>query len=572
MEEPLRCSLENLPSIRNPKDPYTAVSYFWGETKGTVVVDCDGRSLEITRSAYDVLRHLRHKTKTSRVWIDRLCINQEDLAEKETVVKRMPDIYASAREVVIWLGGTRPQDEHFFDDYRRWRESKKISTPFHFISLLGRGWFTRKWIIQEAVRAQPGTLTVMCGPNVVPWDGEYGFARFVLHERTGLYVGDVAESEKIQQAIGTVRFIDENRNTTERPSLFDILLRTRYTDASNVTDYVAAVLGLAGDWNTHCDLSPRYGPPGEENSASVKYREFVNFAEWDIRQNGSIRVLAYASGPKEPGGLPSWVPDWTIKDMPEPLSTYSETNAFCSAPCTGGEWTPIGKVRDTIGHPTLEVQGEVIDIVGPVTPEAPAEFSKSRVRTNYDEKARNEVGLWLQKCLDVGTRSRGSFQGAGDFEQFAKAISFRFNIGDSFTVQHFRHPQHHAEFVADYLRQMTGQQLSDLATTDGRRSFLDTREGGPFPPEVVIAHVEEPLRRWAVKRRFCRTEKGRMGFVPAKATTGDKICLIRGHCAPYVLRKQGSRYLAVGECYIEGVMDVMPENVRKPGKDKFILT
>jgi hypothetical protein len=119
------------------------------------------------------------------------------------------------------------------------------------------------------VLAKNGAFTVMCGSKGMPWDD--GFARFLLDLGMTLHIGAISNDTKtrIQQTIRTVRFIEERRRQrTEkvwRPlsSLFHLLLRTRFTDASNVTDYVAAVLGLAPDWNIGCGLSPAYGSPGE---------------------------------------------------------------------------------------------------------------------------------------------------------------------------------------------------------------------------------------------------------------------------------------------------------------------
>jgi hypothetical protein len=554
--------LEGLASIKAPDAPYTAISYCWSEATGVVSIECDGAKFQITRSAYNVLRRLRHATKTRRLWVDGLCINQQDPVEKEAVVKRMRDIYSSAAEVVIWLGEAGSQDERFFDDYTRWVETKELGTPYHFLGLLRRAWFTRKWILQEAILAKPDALTVACGARTIPWDGPDGFASFVLNQKMGLHVGKVPESDGIQQAIRTVRFIDERR-TNKRPasSLFHILLRTRYTDASNMTDYVAAVLGLAKDWDAHCGLNPAYGGSGEENSEAVKYREFVNLAAWDVRQNRSIRVLAYASGPKEELGcsLPSWVPDWTIKDGPEPLSTYSPMHRY------RGSKEKVGKVHlHEDGHPLLEVEGAVIDEIGAVTAQAPAEFSRSRLRVEYADEpaARSEVRQWFEQCLALAVNgdSQGQLQlSREDFRHFARAASFRFHTAGSLssTVWHFQHSMTDLpDTLAEYLHEITG------------RRFYDRPRGrlGPFfgwTAEEMIGQVEEPLRRWAVGRRFCRTEKGRIGFVPGTARTGDKICMIQGHGAPYVLRERGENYMAVGECFFDGLMDMSPEDIRE---------
>jgi hypothetical protein len=573
-DEPVRCSLEGLASIQATDAPYTAVSYSWTEVSGVASIECDGAEFQITQSAYNVLRRLRDTKKTRRLWIDGLCINQQDSAEKETVVKRMLDIYSSAAEVVIWLGETEPQDEGFFNDYTRWTETKELGTPYDFFGLLRRAWFTRKWILQEAILAKPDALTVACGGRTIPWDGSDGFASFVLNQKMGLHVGKVPDSDRIQQAIRTVRFIDEKR-TNKRPasSLFHVLLRTRYTDASNVTDYVAAVLGLAQDWNMHCGLSPAYGHPGEENSDSVKNQEFINLATWDIRQNRSIRVLAYASGPKkesvgkESAGLPSWVPDWTIKDGPEPLSTYSPMHRY------RGSKEKVGNVHlCNDGHPLLEVEGAVIDVIRQVTAQAPGEFSRSRLRIKYadDPAARSAVRQWFEQCLQLASNgdNKGDLQlSSDDFSRLAYAMSFRFHTAGSLssTVWHFRHSTELVETLAEYLYEITGQCFYDRP-----RDRL-----GPFfgwTAEEMIGQVEEPLRRWAIGRRFCRTGSGRIGFVPGSARAGDKICMVQGHGAPYVLREHGDKYMAVGECFFDGLMDMTPEDIRGLNKQqKFML-
>jgi hypothetical protein len=45
------------------------------------------------------------------IWVDAVCINQQDLKEKERQLKLMADIYSLARQVYIWLGeGTHESD------------------------------------------------------------------------------------------------------------------------------------------------------------------------------------------------------------------------------------------------------------------------------------------------------------------------------------------------------------------------------------------------------------------------------------------------------------------------------
>ena len=50
------------------------------------------------------LRALR-RTETDRtLWIDAICINQDDMAERNAQVAMMADIYDRAMNVCVWLG------------------------------------------------------------------------------------------------------------------------------------------------------------------------------------------------------------------------------------------------------------------------------------------------------------------------------------------------------------------------------------------------------------------------------------------------------------------------------------
>ncbi len=67
-----------------------------------------GGALPVTANLAAALRQLRG-TEVSPVrslwWIDALCINQADVAERNAQVALMRRIYASATRVQVWLGG-----------------------------------------------------------------------------------------------------------------------------------------------------------------------------------------------------------------------------------------------------------------------------------------------------------------------------------------------------------------------------------------------------------------------------------------------------------------------------------
>lgn len=146
---------------------YEAVSYVWGGDR-TDPVYSDDREILVTPNLISALSRLRetmpkypsfHRT----LWVDSICINQDDILERGEQVRIMRDIYSHATRVVIWLGGGQAVEEiltlikngHMPQDdiearlghryFASWGESvaKVFDLP----------WFHRVWVIQEVVFA-----------------------------------------------------------------------------------------------------------------------------------------------------------------------------------------------------------------------------------------------------------------------------------------------------------------------------------------------------------------------------------------------------------------------------------
>ncbi|KAL8853979.1 MAG: hypothetical protein Q9198_010943 [Flavoplaca austrocitrina] len=81
-------------------------------------INIDGYLLEVTASLIDALHALadtstrKSAMKSQYIWIDSICINQEDPLERAAQVSIMGFIYEAAQNVVIWLGG----EDEFMDD------------------------------------------------------------------------------------------------------------------------------------------------------------------------------------------------------------------------------------------------------------------------------------------------------------------------------------------------------------------------------------------------------------------------------------------------------------------------
>lgn len=85
---------------------YDAISYVWGTDEASVTVPCNGWFIRITPRAYEMLEHLRfHRPCPWHfLWIDAICINQNDTDEKAIQIPLMNQIYSKASSVIAWIG------------------------------------------------------------------------------------------------------------------------------------------------------------------------------------------------------------------------------------------------------------------------------------------------------------------------------------------------------------------------------------------------------------------------------------------------------------------------------------
>jgi hypothetical protein len=126
----LNCRLHVADLRSTPAPSYKALSYVWGRRISSHSrITCNGVAFPVTSNCYSALRHLHAKNGTFDIWVDAICINQEDQDEKKRQIKLMGEIYSKAAATYVWLG---PGDaatervaaflgrvgflEHFFED------------------------------------------------------------------------------------------------------------------------------------------------------------------------------------------------------------------------------------------------------------------------------------------------------------------------------------------------------------------------------------------------------------------------------------------------------------------------
>lgn len=94
---------------------YETLSYVWGDPLMTRAISLNDQPYHITENLEAALRSLRHAGRVRILWIDALCINQNDPREREHQITLMRDIFEGCASCVVWLGDEDEETERIFD-------------------------------------------------------------------------------------------------------------------------------------------------------------------------------------------------------------------------------------------------------------------------------------------------------------------------------------------------------------------------------------------------------------------------------------------------------------------------
>ncbi len=101
-DEPIKCDLSVVGLDEEPL--FEALSYTWGDPAPTTPILLRGRSVNVTSNLQGALLHLRNESVPRNLWVDAVCINQQDPVELGDQVQHMRLIYERASQVLVWLG------------------------------------------------------------------------------------------------------------------------------------------------------------------------------------------------------------------------------------------------------------------------------------------------------------------------------------------------------------------------------------------------------------------------------------------------------------------------------------
>ncbi|RYP24674.1 hypothetical protein DL765_000401 [Monosporascus sp. GIB2] len=223
----IQCTLELADSL---SQPYDALSYVWRPMSPLKPILVNGVEVEIGVNLHSALDALPGRSDESayRIWVDALCIDQQNDEEKGFQVAMMAKIYANARRVFIYLGAEDESTAPFFDflnrdHHLRVSDGDELSDVAEscgipaldivkgYIDFAFRPWFSRIWVAQEYGLANWAPI-FYCGTNFVNTRSLY----------RDLDMLDMAVSSFINFGIGDIdRGLDRGRGYHELMSCLD---------------------------------------------------------------------------------------------------------------------------------------------------------------------------------------------------------------------------------------------------------------------------------------------------------------------------------------------------------------
>ena len=326
-------------SIADAPD-YECLSYVWGTGHTDRLLCLDQHVIAISTNLDKALGRLRHKTKSRFLWVDLVCINQQDLDERKQQVQLMYQIFCQAKRVIAYLGEEADGSQNVPNFLRQvqaaackgkcdteglWsaEDLKTLRLPPYrdeawtmLQRFVMRSWFVRVWIVQEALAARK--LEFLCGEWFLPAPPviqtlmlayTHKFACFgtpsSLSDSTAESIARSLDQLAFMVRLGLCSLTDLLGLSPRKWGLLDVLEIARQSSSTDPRDKVFALLNLCSG-PTSALVQPDYSMDTSE--------VFKNVACAIIKAGQGPRLLLNAGGLDQTSSLPSWVPDWSQND------------------------------------------------------------------------------------------------------------------------------------------------------------------------------------------------------------------------------------------------------------------
>ena len=553
---------------------YNAVSYTWnGESRNRSFLI--GRPvpsrLNVIRNIVISLPHLTRNATTNYLWVDGICINQDDEAEKEVQIPLMRQIYTLCRSCLVWLGSSTPVCEIAFNFMPRMIEKLKtyedcsqvweeegisvvsenvLEAPLWkgIVDIFSRPWFQRVWTFQEAVL--PPEVSFLCGTYVMKLEDIQAVAKPLLNHFTVLQhhfpparVGHRFIFVGFLKMLRISGFRDSGQISQTPLDTLRLLYFTNPWLVSNRIDKVYAVLGVC-DRSLQEYLTVDYSKSRADVSKAI--------IRWYIENGEDLFFLNLATNDGmekrlHSVGLPTWIPNFTGFGSHWGIcAIWQRFRAGMVDKKPFADKAPL-IIEDNLFE--LQVKGFEVDEVSHIIRSPKTEF-----QTQAEKCAL--ILEWENNCLNASKSILPSSSGAIPEGHWTTIIS-------AICEKHVR------PLLGDYLL---------------LKAFLQSvASGTSLSPEMASRREDlsiqiRRLSKASKSGRFYCTRDGRVGMGPKGTLPGDKICVFYNGFTTFVLRNhsilkaetQCKRWQFVGDSYTWGLM--AGETFQEPRSDEtFVL-
>ena len=539
-DDDIYVSLETVALTQDNPPEYEALSYTWGSTENSPDVDVtphmaaselglSGR-LAVTPNLAQALRYLRSPAQPRTLWIDAICINQEDVKEREQQVERMGDVYRSARQVLVWLGpkshdsalaietldslgrrivvdwgAERMQPKALAD--ADWT-NRDIPLPYDdntwrsINGFLRRSWFKRLWVWQEVLLSMKAEMR--CSYDSIDW---HTFCQAIF------CLGQNSEDVKVWVRLGFPDLYNciydlykLTRMVARNPGISELLNSLEFCECLDPRDKINAILHLLAPSVRAVMPKPNY----TQSPCWVFQEVILRF----MKRRGKLDLLTFCEWDGESPRKPSWVPDWS-----RPRIGRSLLRRRAGWGSQAKAWYMGEGLLKVMGRRTVEI----------------SVIKRNILQNDEDlwcEPTLIQAGRWIRaisKDLDI---QLPYITGGRTIDAFTCTI-FQDRFAETFVpaLDHFPNLNDSIGYVRDVLR-------------------------GPIEEIESDASLLRYLSLAVFGRLLSVSKEGHIGLVPPAAVEGDIVCVILSCESPLLLRPlPNGNYTVVGECYIHGLMN-----------------
>ncbi|KAI0545989.1 heterokaryon incompatibility protein-domain-containing protein [Xylaria curta] len=374
--------------LDDPGTDFEALSYTWGGSSEDQIIHLDGAVFAVTDNLHYALRRLRNKKAARRLWVDAICINQNDLVEKGWQVAMMGEIYSRANRVLVWIGEPEKAAQHSGESsgvlqspFRaKYLSFNNIATPWRFARVRSLSnticattphWWDRAWVVQEAVCAE--RITVIFGSHELGW---YRFYKFLYMVHDDILFKHEADEEFMRQVLRAVEGIQgirkrywKEKKDEKKPKtpLSWIIWRARQAQATQARDKVYSLLAMMPR-EIAAFLNPEYSEDIADTFAKATY--YVIRADADLNILVWVPLRSRPNNTEEEGERGGEMMVWKNPDLPGSWAVdFADLKyGLFHAAANGQEnfWressTRVEYLTYTSGR-TLELEGYVLDTI-----------------------------------------------------------------------------------------------------------------------------------------------------------------------------------------------------------------